>query len=584
VGLAGLLALIAASVLGWFLTHRAPPQPSAELTEKRLTFNSSENPVRSNGISPDGKYLSYSDLAGIHVRLLATGEERLVPRPGGVPAAALWFNQYWFPDSTQFIANVLDAGGHGSIWTVSLLGQSPRELREDATGGAVSPDGRWVAYWGPTLASGTSREIWVMGSQGDNPRKVVILGEGEVFAQGMWSPDGQRLAYIRVRQGPEGDQASIETCDLKGSRTVVVSDPGLESFCWLAGGQIVYSRRESLYSNDENLWKIGIDGDAGTPIGKPKRITQWAGFSLENLSASADGKRLTLRKSTFQEQVYLGELAAGGTRLNPPRRLTNDEANDMPTAWTPDSRAVLFGSDRNGPWGIFKQEMNQDTAEPVVAGSQHNVASGRLSADGAWILYLEDPISPSTSLMRVPVSGGVPQLVVKTKGLPRFRCARAPANLCVLIESSPDEKQMTVTALDPMKGRGKVLRTIEKGPSGCALSPDGSSLAVTSSGEAQIHIGLFSLSGGPDREITLKGWPDALGLDWSSSSKGLYVGSVSPQNRTLLYLDLKGNARVLWQFKGRGTGRVWGVPSPDGRYLAILGSVNSSNVWMLEGF
>jgi len=82
----------------------------------------------------------------------------------------------------------------------------------------------------------------------------------------------------------------------------------------------------------------------------------------------------------------------------------------------------------------------------------------------------------------------------------------------------------------------------------------------------------------------VKGWPNALGLDWSSSSKGLYVGSVSPQNRTLLYVDLKGNAHVLWQFKGRGTGRVWGVPSPDGRYLAILGSVNSSNVWMLEGF
>jgi Tol biopolymer transport system component len=367
---------------------------------------------------------------------------------------------------------------------------------------------------------------------------------------------------------------------------MVVSDPGLESFCWLAGGRIVYSRRESLYSNDDNLWQIGINGDAGTPIGKPKRITQWAGFSLENLSASADGRRLTLQKSTFQEQVYLGELAAGGTSLNPPRRLTNDEANDMPTAWTPDSRAVLFGSDRNGPWGIFKQEINQDTAEAVVAGSQHNAASGRLSADGAWILYPEDPVtfSPSTPLMRVPVSGGVPQLVVKTKGLPHVWCARDQANLCVLIEPSPDEKQMAVTALDPMKGRGKVLRTIEKGPSGWALSPDGSTLAVRRSGEAQIHIGLFSLSGGPDREITVKGWPNAEGLDWSSSSKGLYVGSVSPQNRTLLYVDLKGDARVLWQFKGRGTGRVWGVPSTDGRYLAILGSVNNSNVWMLEGF
>jgi len=69
--LAGLLVLIAASVLGWFLTHRAPPaQPSAELTQKRLTFNSTENRVLNGAISPDGKYLDYSDAAGIHVKLL----------------------------------------------------------------------------------------------------------------------------------------------------------------------------------------------------------------------------------------------------------------------------------------------------------------------------------------------------------------------------------------------------------------------------------------------------------------------------------------------------------------------------------
>ena len=127
-------------------------------------------------------------------------------------------------------------------------------------------------------------------------------------------------------------QYSIETCDLKGaSRTVVVSaDPGLwlEDFCWLPEGRIVYARQESLDSSDDNLWQIGIDNHAGTPTGKPKRITQWAGSYLWGLSASADGKRLVLLKTTYQSQVYLGELAAGGTRMNPPRRLTNDEASD----------------------------------------------------------------------------------------------------------------------------------------------------------------------------------------------------------------------------------------------------------------
>jgi Tol biopolymer transport system component len=115
------------------------------------------------------------------------------------------------------------------------------------------------------------------------------------------------------------------------------------------------------------------------------------------------------------------------------------------------------------------------------------------------------------------------------------------------------------------------------------LSPDGSTVAISRAGEPEIHIGLLSLSGGSDREITVKGWPNTAGLDWPPDGKGLYCGSTSPQGRTLLYVDLKGNARVLWQYKG-GSGEIWGVPSPDGRYLAIRGDVINSNVWMVEGF
>jgi hypothetical protein len=112
------------------------------------------------------------------------------------------------------------------------------------------------------------------------------------------------------------------------------------------------------------------------------------------------------------------------------------------------------------------------------------------------------------------------------------------------------------------------------------LSPDGSTYAVPGTGEAEIHIRLLSLSGGPDREITVKGWPNLTSLDWSPDGKGLYCGAMSPQARTLLRVDLKGNASALWQSKELGGG----VPSPDGRYLAIRSDATNSNVWMLEGF
>jgi len=164
----GSVAVVAQVALAWFLLHR-PPKPSADLTQKRLTFNSSDNPVQGDAISSDGKYLAYSDPAGIHVKLLSTGEERTIPRPAGVPADAYWVPDSWFPDGTQLLADTQEPNGRHGIWKVSVLGQSPRELREGAVGFEVSPDGTRIAF-----CSGTSdvvREIWVMGSQGTTRKR-----------------------------------------------------------------------------------------------------------------------------------------------------------------------------------------------------------------------------------------------------------------------------------------------------------------------------------------------------------------------------------------------------------------------------
>jgi len=584
----GTVAVVLALVgLAWFLLHPRT-KPSAELKQKRLTFNSGGDPVLSAAISPDGKYLAYSDAATIHVKLLLTGEERLIPRPVGVPAGAFWVVASWFPDGTQLLADASD--GHQSTWTVSLLGQSPRELREGAMGIEVSPDGTHIAFTPAMFSDEGFREIWVMSSQGDNPQKVLTAGENGWLEQVHWSPDGQRLAYLKVQRTAERYERSIETCDLKGaSPTVVVSemDVKVSDFGWLPNERIVYSRRESSSSNDDNLWQVGIDGHSGTPTDRPKRITQWAGGSVGGLSATADGKWLALLKRTDQYQVYLGELAAGGTRMSSPRRLTNDEASDFPSAWTADSKAVLFFSDRNGTGGIFKQRIDQDTAEPVSTPAQE-VGGVISSPDGAWLLYLENQKQSHSRLVRVPVNGGVPQLVLETRNDARYECAPSPASLCVLSEESQDKKQLTLTAFDPVKGRGKLLRSIEKDPSasfawGNGLSPDGTTFALSRSGEPEIHIRLLSLSGGSDREITLAGWPNLIGRSWSPNGKGLYCGSASAQSRTLLYVDLNGNARVLWQVKGFGG--ILALPSPDGRYLAISGGdVINSNVWMVEGF
>lgn len=90
-----------------------------------------------------------------------------------------------------------------------------------------------------------------------------------------------------------------------------------------------------------------LDPRTGRATSKPRRITSWTGVRIGGLSVTADGKYLALLKGPSESEVYVGELEANGTRLMNPRRLTLDERDDEPSAWTLDGKAVLFDSNQN---------------------------------------------------------------------------------------------------------------------------------------------------------------------------------------------------------------------------------------------
>jgi non-specific serine/threonine protein kinase len=74
-----ILASFAAWKLGWFSGPRE--EPIADLNPRQLTANPPGDFVARSAISPDGKYLAYTDLAGIHMRAVDGGETQQLPVP-----------------------------------------------------------------------------------------------------------------------------------------------------------------------------------------------------------------------------------------------------------------------------------------------------------------------------------------------------------------------------------------------------------------------------------------------------------------------------------------------------------------------
>ena len=168
-----------------------------------------------------------------------------------------------------------------------------------------------------------------------------------------------------------------------------------------------------------------------------------------------------------------------------------------------------------------------------------------------------------------------------------------------------DGKQLIFTAFDPIKGKGRELTRFATDPRGdysWDLSPDGTRIAVARQPSRRFDI--LSLDGHAAKTIMVKDWDigvdtrvggrdlvRGVDFDWAADGKGLFTSGQVAQRSVLLYVDLQGNTHVLREQKGGlspgvrgGFSGPWGVPSPDGRHLAMLGWTRNSNVWMMEGF
>lgn len=302
------LWFIGVNRFGWsFLSgvvHRSAihdQQPSSQVSKERaLTANPEDTPVTSAVLSPDGKYLAYTDATGFYLREVESGETNAVPLEKGFEPLA----ESWFPDHSHLVVSWTDdSQRQPSLWKVSVFGGPAQKLSDAGYGASVSPDGSQILY---IRRTGAGEEIWLMAADGSRANKV--LGSQEYsFGQFAWAPQGDRFIYARTRTRyysmRSGADAQIDIFDLHDRTTTVVQyekERGLPrggaAVAWLPDGRLVYPRRESRPNQqDTNLWWVRLDPRILQPVGNTARLTSGHGIAVQ-LSITADGKRMALRK------------------------------------------------------------------------------------------------------------------------------------------------------------------------------------------------------------------------------------------------------------------------------------------------
>jgi len=554
---------------------------------RQLTTLVPENRATAAAISPDGKQAAYANVDGIFLRSIADGGTRNLP----VPDDYLVDRLAWFADGKKLIASGFSPTTNTpSIWLISADGTAPALIRDNARGATPSPDGTDVAYLNQDWS-----EVWVAGIHGEQPRKVVAHRDDNTFQFVLWVAGGRRLAFERRYLDLPAYRYQFESADLSTGQLAVIS-PNLlmSSAASLPGGRVLFLDFDSDLNSSHTLWELKTDPATGALEGQPQKIATFPTANSNTLfgpSVTANGKQAMVLVRSDQNSVFVGNFDQPPPRVSDVRRLTLDQETNYPHAWTADSRAVIFESNRGGGFDLFKQGIDQRTPQVIVATPRTEVLP-QLSPDGRFVLYAAGPPTGSEQpwhyssgdyeLLRVPVDGGEPQEVPIGGPLDEFRCALGAGKRCVLRTTVPGDSR-TYYDLDPVRGKGVELARVGWSVEFLGdwdISPDGSQLAIPNHDEREAQIRLVSLQPGPnksiERTLTLPGLTSLRGLVWSASGNGWFVSVDTTVGRRLVYVYPDGKFSPLGDFSG------WGVPSPDGKKLAFLNSLNATNAWLLD--
>jgi tricorn protease len=349
--------------------------------------------------SPDGKRIAFvSTRTGngdIYVLTLATGQLQRITYDDQPEQLDAWSHDgAWL----YFSSGRSDISGMSDEFRVHSDGGTPMAVAGDRYAaefwGAPSPDGNTLAI----TARGVSRGQWwrkghshldeseidlVRDVQG-TPTYTPIVPMGAKSGWPMWAPDGGTLYFVSDRSGAANLWEQSPSANASARQLTTFTDGRVIWPAISANGKAI------VFERNFGIWRYDIGTRKAAPVsitlhGSPAATgTEHRTFTngIQRFALSPDGRKVAF---IVHGEVFAASSKDGGDAI----RVTNTPAAEDQLEWAPDSKRLVYTSDRDGPRHLFSYDFTTSRETQLTRGASSDV-SPEWSPDGAHIVYTRD--------------------------------------------------------------------------------------------------------------------------------------------------------------------------------------------------
>ncbi|HEU4508588.1 MAG TPA: protein kinase [Pyrinomonadaceae bacterium] len=455
-GATGVLALLfflpfAARWLNKVVNQRNAVQSAGVARDSKMNLLTNAGTSVSAAISPDGKWVAHAEEEKGKQLLKVTNAATFASSIAVAADDVKYLGVSFSPDSNYLYFTRREKDRDGILYRLAWPGNNPTMLNKHVDSPvSVSPRGDRMAfvryYKTPEYAlvlsdiHGTNEQV-IATRQGDDTLSEFGLA---------WSPDGKMVVCPEGRWS-DGFHTNLVGFDVETGHEQRIGQRSWFSIYGVAWQNdmtsLVISAREHATS-PFHLWRIRLpDGTAQrltfdtdeyrtvslaagkiVTIQKSLRWQIWVSSpgELQKMSVILPGAGLSYGLSwTRKGNILYSSMAPDGLNIfrvdpdgsNQVQLTANTADNYMPVA-SADGRFIVFTSNRNGPFNIWRMNAEDGSGPTQLTFSDANFYPS-CSPDNQWVAY-DNQLKRTMSNWKVPLEGGEPVMIGERYRMPVF--------------------------------------------------------------------------------------------------------------------------------------------------------------------